>query len=66
MKHLIRIFTFAAVAATLFTAAARAEDVKAGDLVITSGLGPRHAEAARRSPVAISPSRTRERVCRTG
>ena len=35
MKHLTRIFTFAAVAATLFTAAARAEDVKAGDLVIS-------------------------------
>ena len=37
MNHLTRIFTFAAVVATLLTAAApaRAEDVKAGDLVIS-------------------------------
>jgi copper(I)-binding protein len=35
MNSLSRILTCAAVAVILFTAAARAEDVKAGDLVIT-------------------------------
>ncbi len=39
-----RTFTLAALAAGLFAAAARAEDIKAGDLVITPGLEPRHAE----------------------
>jgi copper(I)-binding protein len=35
MNSLVRTFAAAALAATLFTAFARAEDVKAGDLVIT-------------------------------
>jgi copper(I)-binding protein len=35
MNHLTRIVTLVAVAAALCTAAARAEDVKAGDLVIS-------------------------------
>src|SRR5882757_1810214 len=35
MNSLSRILTCAALAATLFTASARAEEVKAGDLVIT-------------------------------
>ena len=39
-----RNFALAALAITLFTASARAEDVKAGDLVISAGLEPRDAE----------------------
>jgi copper(I)-binding protein len=35
MNSLFRIFTFAAFAASLFAAPARAQEVKAGDLVIT-------------------------------
>ena len=35
MKPMTRSFVFAALALTLFAASARAEDVKAGDLVIT-------------------------------
>ena len=43
MNYSPAIFAFAALAITLFAASARAEDVKAGDLVISAGLEPRDA-----------------------
>ena len=58
MKQPTRKIAFAAALAVVLAAPARAEDVKAGDLVITQAWSRRR-RRARRSRAVTSPSRTR-------